>query len=419
MTTLRRSLPQCEFIKQRKNLLRICGMALKSVVDKFCFNGVLDDTDPDVRNLLVILENVLMHRCKQKGPSSWFSDEVTSYWPCIVASCSKVRRSCVPIVTGMGGRHLTGLAMGRIFLQMALMERRLSEYLSELVGPESTDLLRKAYEPEAFLLKDEGAALPHMCLGLNAIDFSFCPKGENLDYQYIPCIDFTPYLDFTPCAQAELDDEHEQAVLSGAAMPSTPTEDSPDENWRAKFQALYVKYRELGQQKSYAEDMLTLKQARIEKLEFDLAAMQGDSETTKALHGKEINQLQLVVAELQAELQSVGRDRSTSDRRGLELFLTGLSRNGKFHEAIALKNMPDEPEEQERSLSFVTVDGVSLDDEFERSPYGSAMNGSAEGGMDALERVMTGGVPPDHYAADGNSLQPLTGSITQPDDDQQ
>ena len=44
-----------------------CRMVLKSVVDKFCFNGVLDDTDSDVQNLLVILENILMHRCKPKG----------------------------------------------------------------------------------------------------------------------------------------------------------------------------------------------------------------------------------------------------------------------------------------------------------------------------------------------------------------
>ena len=50
---------------------------------------------------------------------------------------------------------------------------------------------------------------------------------------------------------------------------------------------------------SYAEDMLTLKQARIEKLEFDLACLQGEMETTKALHAKETTQLQLLIAELQ------------------------------------------------------------------------------------------------------------------------
>lgn len=44
-------------------------MALKSVVDKSCFEGVLSDGDPGVRNLLVILENILMHRCKQQGIS--------------------------------------------------------------------------------------------------------------------------------------------------------------------------------------------------------------------------------------------------------------------------------------------------------------------------------------------------------------
>jgi hypothetical protein len=175
--------------------------------------------------------------------------------------------------------------------------------------------------------------------------------------------------------------------------------------------------------------MLVLKQARIEKLEFDVAAMQGDAENTKILHSKEINQLQSVVAELQidrsvifasigpifqlffGDRESAGRERSVSDRRRLELFLTGLSRNGKFHEAIALKDISDA--DRDRTLSFATVDGVSLEDEFERSPYGSL-------GTDVLERLMQSSVtinPADAY--DAGSLQALTGSIssvTQNDD---
>lgn len=54
---------------------------------------------------------------------------------------------------------------------MALMERRLSEYLDELHEPDSKNMMQKAYEPDAFMLKDEGAALSQMCLGLGAIDF--------------------------------------------------------------------------------------------------------------------------------------------------------------------------------------------------------------------------------------------------------
>ncbi|XP_055338879.1 RUN domain-containing protein 3B-like isoform X2 [Paramacrobiotus metropolitanus] len=300
----RRNLPQSEYAKQRKNLLRVCGMALKSVVDKYCFEGVLSDADTDVRNLLVILENILMHRCKSQGVK-WFSEETPSFWPCVVALCSKMKRSCVPCIAEMGS-SFSGLALGRIFLQMALMERRLSEYLGEMVASESRDAMLRTYEADAFMLKDEGAALPHMCLGLNAIDFSFCPKGEALTYPYVPCIDFAPYLDFTPCSQAVLDDEHEQAVLNGEIERTEICTDQQgpanEADWKTKYQKLYLKFKDLSHQKNYAEEMLNLKQERIEKLESELANYRVDLDTERISHQRDVGSLQEVVMELQTQM---------------------------------------------------------------------------------------------------------------------
>ncbi|GAU88281.1 hypothetical protein RvY_01013 [Ramazzottius varieornatus] len=367
-----RTFPQREYGKQRQNLLRICGMTLKSVVDKFCFNGVLDETDTDVENLLIVLENILMHRCTKKLPSTWFSEEVPSYWPCVVQCCSKMTRSCVPAVMAMD-RRLTGLTLGRIFLRIALMEKRLPEYLSELVTTESREVLHKAYHHEAFMLRDEGVSLTHMCLGLNSIDFSFCVKGEDLAHQYVPCIDFTPYLDFQPCEQAELDDEHEQAVLNGQ-IPRLADTASPDnsaeDSWRLKYQTLYNKYRDLAQQKNYAEEMVNLKQGRIERLEFDLAAAQGDAEATKTTHAREINKLQNIILELQSELSSARTDRPLNDRKRLETFFTGLSRNGKFHESIALESIPIDRDQFSSEVSSED-DTVSMLGDHEETPYGS------------------------------------------------
>ena len=47
---------------------------------------------------------------------------------------------------------------------------------------------------------------------------------------------------------------------------------------------------------------MKLKQGRIERLEFDAAVAQGEAESAKASHSREINRLQNIILELQSEL---------------------------------------------------------------------------------------------------------------------
>ena len=55
---------------------------------------------------------------------------------------------------------------------------------------------RSFYADGAVMLSEEVNMLTGILLGLNAIDFSFDIKGENLDQQGAPVIDYTPYLKF-------------------------------------------------------------------------------------------------------------------------------------------------------------------------------------------------------------------------------
>ncbi|XP_072269518.1 RUN domain-containing protein 3B [Pyxicephalus adspersus] len=86
-------------------------------------------------------------------------------------------------------------AKGRAWIRVALMEKRLSEYITAALRDYKTT--RRFYDDGAIVLGEEANMLAGMLLGLNAIDFSFCLKGEGLDGSFPAVIDYTPYLKFT------------------------------------------------------------------------------------------------------------------------------------------------------------------------------------------------------------------------------
>ena len=63
-------------------------------------------------------------------------------------------------------------------------------------------------------------------------------------------------------------------------------------------------------------------------------------------------------------------DRPLNDRRRLETFFTGLSRNGKFHESIALESIHLSSEVSSED------DTISMLGDHEETPYGSVDYGS-------------------------------------------
>ncbi|CAB1312119.1 unnamed protein product [Coregonus sp. 'balchen'] len=75
------------------------------------------------------------------------------------------------------------------------MEKRLSEYIATALRDSRTT--RRFYGEGAIMLREEATVLTGMLIGLGAIDFSFCLKGEALDGKSSAVIDYTPYLKFT------------------------------------------------------------------------------------------------------------------------------------------------------------------------------------------------------------------------------
>uniref|UniRef100_A0A8C9EI54 RUN and FYVE domain containing 2 n=1 Tax=Pavo cristatus TaxID=9049 RepID=A0A8C9EI54_PAVCR len=85
----------------------------------------------------------------------------------------------------------TPLGRARAWLRLALMQKKMADYLRCLII--QRELLSEFYEYHALMMEEEGAVIVGLLVGLNVIDANLCVKGEDLDSQ-VGVIDFSMYL---------------------------------------------------------------------------------------------------------------------------------------------------------------------------------------------------------------------------------
>ncbi|KAM8940963.1 RUN and FYVE domain-containing protein 1 isoform 2-T2 [Lycaon pictus] len=98
------------------------------------------------------------------------------------------------LIPGLQDRTLgqrTAVGRGRAWLYLALMQKKLADYLKVLI--DNKHLLSEFYEPEALMMEEEGMVIVGLLVGLNVLDANLCLKGEDLDSQ-VGVIDFSLYL---------------------------------------------------------------------------------------------------------------------------------------------------------------------------------------------------------------------------------
>ncbi|XP_042188089.1 RUN domain-containing protein 3B isoform X2 [Callorhinchus milii] len=199
-------------------------------------------------------------------------------------------------------------AKGRAWIRVALMEKRLSEYISTSLRDIRT--IRRYYEDGAIVLGEEANMLAGMLLGLNAIDFSFCLKGESMDGNYPAVIDYTPYLKFTQSSESISSDEEELRTLgSSGSEGSTPENIGPpfitDENsWYNKCKRVEQKFRVALEQKGYLEELVRLREAQLAESVAQNKLVLQRLEEADLNHKLEKEQLEFIILELQDQLQS-------------------------------------------------------------------------------------------------------------------
>uniref|UniRef100_A0A8C5QZG1 RUN domain-containing protein 3B n=1 Tax=Leptobrachium leishanense TaxID=445787 RepID=A0A8C5QZG1_9ANUR len=387
----------------RYNLFNTHLFSVKTLIDRSCFETI-DDSAPEFVNFASILEQILSHRLK--GQITWFGYESPrSFWDYIRVACSKVPHSCICSIENMENVS-SSRAKGRAWIRVALMEKRLSEYITAALRDFKTTRLR-FYDDGAIVLGEEANMLAGMLLGLNAIDFSFCLKGEGLDGSFPAVIDYTPYLKFTQSSDSISSDEEELRTLgSSGSESSTPENIGPpfimDENsWYNKCKRVEQKYRLALEQKGYLEELVRLREAQLSDSVSQNKLLIQRIERTELNHKLEKEQLEYIIVELQDQL-TVLKNNDLRSRQELTTHLTNQwpSPGALDVNAVALETLLyQKHNEQWDEKSFHNLGQLSADASLSQISFDPGQ--SQDGKLDSSSRK-----------EDTPSLLGLCGSLT-------
>ncbi|XP_010641243.1 RUN domain-containing protein 3A isoform X2 [Fukomys damarensis] len=167
---------------------------------------------------------------------------------------------------------------------------------------------RRFYDSGAIMLREEATVLIGMLIGLSAIDFSFCLKGEVLDGKTPVVIDYTPYMKFTQSYDYLTEEEEERH----SAESSTSEDNSPEhpylplgtdeDSWYSKWHRMEQKFRIVYAQKGYLEELVRLRESQLKDLEAENRRLRQQLEEAAAQNQREKRELEGVILELQEQL---------------------------------------------------------------------------------------------------------------------
>ncbi|XP_053573200.1 RUN and FYVE domain-containing protein 1 [Bombina bombina] len=175
---------------ERANLMNMMKLSIKVLIQSALNLGRSVDADyPPLQQFFVIIEHCLKHGLKVK--KSFIGQNKSFFGPLELVEklCPESSDLFVNV------RNLTDLktavGRGRAWLHLALMQKKLADYLQVLI--DHKELLSDFYEYDALMMEEEGAVIVGLLVGLNMIDANLCLKGEDLDSQ-VGVIDFSFYL---------------------------------------------------------------------------------------------------------------------------------------------------------------------------------------------------------------------------------
>ncbi|KAL6474893.1 hypothetical protein MHYP_G00159330 [Metynnis hypsauchen] len=285
---------------ERRNLLTVCRFSVKTLLEKYTAEPI-DDSSEEFINFAAILEHILSHRFK--GSGSWF-DGQRSFWDFIRLACSKLQNNCIASIENMENIN-SSRAKGRAWIRVALMEKRLSEYIATALRDSRTT--RRFYDEGAIMLREEASVLTGMLIGLGAIDFSFCLKGEALDGKSEAVIDYTPYLKFTQSYDYLSDDDDCRSVDSSNSDDSVPEHPyiplvTDEESWSNKCRRMEQRFKIVNAQKGYLEELVRLRESQLKNLETENKRLSSRLEELQLQSHQEKRELEGIILELQEQL---------------------------------------------------------------------------------------------------------------------
>uniref|UniRef100_A0A0A9Z711 Protein RUFY3 n=1 Tax=Lygus hesperus TaxID=30085 RepID=A0A0A9Z711_LYGHE len=176
---------------ERRNLVNISKLIVKELIEtSLKFGRMLDSDHMPLQHFFIVLEHALRHGLRPKkgllGPKKELWD--------ILQVVEKLTTEAQDITSSVRDLPTVRTQMGRAraWLRLALMQKKLGDYLKLLIDHRD-DILSEYFEPDALLMSDEAIVIVGLLVGLNVIDCNLCVKEEDLDCQQ-GVIDFSLYL---------------------------------------------------------------------------------------------------------------------------------------------------------------------------------------------------------------------------------
>uniref|UniRef100_A0A8C6N7F2 RUN and FYVE domain-containing protein 1 n=3 Tax=Melopsittacus undulatus TaxID=13146 RepID=A0A8C6N7F2_MELUD len=192
---------RCHAMEERANLMNMMKLSIKTLIQSALSLGrTLDSDFPPLQQFFVVLEHCLKHGLKVK--KTFIGQNKSFFGP--LELVEKLCPEASDIATSVKNlpELKTAVGRGRAWLYLALMQKKLADYLKVLL--DHKHLLSEFYEPDALMMEEEGAVIVGLLVGLNVIDANLCLKGEDLDSQ-VGVIDFSLYLKETQDSDSKQD----------------------------------------------------------------------------------------------------------------------------------------------------------------------------------------------------------------------
>ncbi|CAF3421801.1 unnamed protein product [Rotaria socialis] len=286
--------------RENNNLLSLIKLTLNTLIDHSSSTelSVFDDRNNDVTNFILTLERILNFRLK----ASWLSER-RYFWDFIRPACiGSSRKNVIERVEELS-RTKSIKYKGRTWIQLALMEKILSELLKLMIS--DLNLVRKFYHDDSLMASSQAFILCDQLAGLNALDFSFCFKQDGsilnpsvFNDSDIDVIDLTPFLFYNPKSITKLpkdqssDEENEQFILRLAAV----NELKPLSLTECEMIPLDKHKLEIEQRK-YFEELLKDRDRELEQWKSCFEILKNEREN-------EIMLMENIILELQLELRA-------------------------------------------------------------------------------------------------------------------
>ena len=165
-------------------------MVVKHVVDSSLRHGQpLDSDSLPLHQLLVILDLVFRHGLKTRKSLLLGRRDV---WD-LVQTVEKCDRASEEIINTVRNLSTINTSLGRVraWVRLAIMQKKLADYLKFLV--DNRPALLDYYEADALLCSEEAALVCGLLVSLNIVDCNLFVKEEDFDNQE-GIIDLTQYL---------------------------------------------------------------------------------------------------------------------------------------------------------------------------------------------------------------------------------